>query len=176
MQEEIKDIFDRITEKHAEPINISDSCQSYTYYHILDLTDEDLNLCAKYVAESIYDQFYPEHPDFFMKLPGGYSYFAERLCAMYEELLPPGTINKPELIIYSEKGLSNGVGDRVSNKTVVLVTDVITTARSSIEAHTKATLRGVNVACWATLIDRTFGPGPVPIFASLVGDPVIVVK
>jgi len=53
-----------------------------------------------------------------------------------------------------------------------MLTDVITTARSSLEAHTKATLRGVPVLCWATLIDRTFGPGPVPVVSALTGAPV----
>ena len=73
---------------------------------------------------------------------------------------------------YFENKLSNGHGEKYKGCNTVLVTDVITTARSSLEAHTKATLRGIPVLAWATLIDRTFGPGPVPVVSAFTGAPV----
>jgi orotate phosphoribosyltransferase len=70
--------------------------------------------------------------------------------------------------------MSNGHGEKYKGHNAILVTDVITTARSSLEAHTRATLRGIPVLCWATLIDRTFGPGPVPVVSAFTGAPVRV--
>jgi orotate phosphoribosyltransferase len=75
---------------------------------------------------------------------------------------------------YLESKMSNGHGEKYKGCASILVTDVITTARSSLEAHTRATLRGIPVLCWATLIDRTFGPGPVPVVSAFTGAPVRV--
>ena len=112
----------------------------------------------------------PQEPHVFLKLPGGYSFFAERLCAIYSEVA--GTKNEIPLEQYVESKLSNGHGEKYRGKNAVLVTDVITTARSSLEAHTKATLKNIKVLCWATLIDRTFGPGPVSVVSAFTGAPV----
>ena len=168
--DDINDIFRNITEQFEEPVPIGGRCESRTYYRVEDLSDDDLNACAEYVAHRIRNVLMPQEPQVFLKLPGGYSFFAERLCAVYSEL----TRSAGDLPLepYVESKLSNGHGEKYRGKNAVLVTDVITTARSSLEAHTKATLKGIKVMCWATLIDRTFGPGPVPVVSAFTGAPV----
>lgn len=169
---EINEIFASITETFEDPVSIGSRCESNTYYRTEDLSDKQLEKCAEYVAERIQNSIYPQDPAVFLKLPGGYSFFAERLCAMYSEI----TSTNAEVPVeqYLESKLSNGQGERYCGKPAILVTDVITTARSSLEAHTKATLRGISVLCWATLIDRTFGPGPVSVISAFTGEPVRV--
>ena len=170
--EEINEIFARVTEKYEDPVPIGNRCESRYYYRTEDLTDNDLNACAEYVAERILKLLHPQEPELFLKLPGGYSFFAERLCAVYSELTPGG--QDIPLEQYLESKMNNGFGTQYKGKNAILVTDVITTARSSLEAHTKATLRGIPVLCWATLIDRTFGPGPVPVVSAFTGESVRV--
>lgn len=168
--EDVNEIFEKIKEEFQEPVPIGGRCESTTYYRVEDLTDEDLNSCARYVAERIHNLLAPAHPELFLKLPGGYSFFAERLHATYSEIYKP----KKEIALeqYLESKISNGHGEKYRGCPTILITDVITTARSSLEAHTKATLRGIPVLCWATLIDRTFGPGPVPVVSAYTGAPV----
>jgi hypothetical protein len=169
-QEEIAEIFSRITEEYRDPVPIGSRCESRIYYRTEDLTDADLDRCAEYVAQRVRNVVHPQKPELFLKLPGGYSFFAERLCAIYSELF--SSREEIPLEQYFEEKLSNGHGEKYRGRSAVLVTDVITTARSSLEAHTKATLRGIPVLCWATLIDRTFGPGPVPVVSAFTGAPV----
>jgi len=166
----ISDIFQKITERYENPVPIGGRCESSVYYRVEDLTEDDLNECARYVALRIDELMAPLGPELFLKLPGGFSFFAERLCAIFTELSKAKS--EVPLEYYIEAKLSNGHGEKYKGKRAVLVTDVITTARSSLEAHTKATLRGINVLCWATLIDRTFGPGPVPVTSAFTGEPV----
>lgn len=168
--EDINEIFARITERYQEPVPIGGRCESYIYYRTEDLSEDDLNTCAEYVAHRLKNVMSPQKPDVFLKLPGGYSFFAERLTAIYSEFWARG--QEVPLEPYIESKLSNGYGERYKGKNAVLVTDVITTARSSLEAHTKATIRGIPVLCWATLIDRTFGPGPVSVVSAFTGAPV----
>lgn len=170
--EEVNEIFERITERYDEPVPIGGRCESHIYYRTEDLTEDDLNVCAEYVAYRIEKVVSPQEPKLFLKLPGGYSFFAERLCAIYSEVINNG--REIPLEQYLEKKISNGHGEKYRDHNCILVTDVITTARSSLEAHTKATLRGIPVLCWATLIDRTFGPGPVPVVSAYTGAPVRV--
>lgn len=170
--EEVSEIFGRITEQFEDPVPIGGRCESHIYYRTEDLSEEDLNKCAEYVAIRIRNVLSPQEPHFFLKLPGGYSFFAERLCAVYSEMFKGG--KELPLEQYLESKLSNGHSEKYKGKNAVLVTDVITTARSSLEAHTKATLRGIPVLCWATLIDRTFGPGPVSVVSAFTGAPVRV--
>jgi hypoxanthine-guanine phosphoribosyltransferase len=168
--ENINEIFERITENYSEPVPIGGRCVSNVYYRTEELTEEDLNICAQYVVERLEKILSPNRPEYILKLPGGYSFFAERLSAVFTELYPK--IKEIPVEHYSHSTIGNGLGDKCRGKKVILVTDVITTARSSLEAHTKATLRGVPVLCWATLIDRTFGPGPVPVVSAFTGAPV----
>ncbi len=173
-ESDIKDIFDKITETYQDPVPIGGRCESNVYYRTEDLTDENLNMCAEFVAFRIRNVTSPYEPEVLFKLPGGYSFFAERLFAFYKEISP--NPDKIELVQYLESKITNGQGETYRGRNTVLITDVITTARSSLEAHTKATLKGINVLCWATLIDRTFGPGPVPVVSALTGAPVRVLS
>lgn len=170
--EDIDEIFARITERFEDPVAIGGRCESHVYYRVEYLTEADLNTCAEYVAERIRKVVSPLKPELFLKLPGGYSFFAERLSAVYAEMFNRGV--EIPLEHYSESKLANAYSRKYAGKNAILVTDVITTARSSLEAHTKATLKGLNVLCWSTLIDRTFGPGPVPVVSALTGEPVRV--
>ena len=172
--DELEDIFGRITEEYEEPVPIGGRCESRIFYRVEDLSDDDLNACAEYVAERIRNVISPAKPQLFLKLPGGYSFFAERLCAVYSELYNNG--KEIPLEQYLESKISNGHGEKYKGYASILVTDVITTARSSLEAHTRATLRGIPVMCWATLIDRTFGPGPVPVVSAFTGASVRVLS
>lgn len=168
--DDISEILERITETYSTPVPIGGRCESNVYYRTEDLSDNDLNACAEYVAHRIRNVLMPQEPHVFLKLPGGYSFFAERLSAIFSEI----TKDHVEIPLeqYVESKLSNGHGEKYRGKNAVLITDVITTARSSLEAHTKATLKGIKVMCWATLIDRTFGPGPVPVVSAFTGAPV----
>ena len=168
--EEITEIFEPITERYQDPVAIGGRCESNTYYRVEDIREEDLNRCAEYVANRIADVISPAQPEVFIKLPGGYTFFAERLCAVYSEMANEDIPVEQ----YLESKFSNGYAEKYKGSTAILVTDVITTARSSLEVHTKATLRGINVLCWASLIDRTFGPGPVPVVSAITGAPVRV--
>jgi len=167
---EIAEIFDGITDEFAEPVSIGSRCESNVYYRVEALSEDDLNVCAQYVAERILDVCHPQVPELILRLPGGYSFFAERLAAVLSEIVP-GAEDIP-LEQFLESKLNNGYGEKYKGSRTVLVTDVITTARSSLEAHNKATLRGIPVICWASLIDRTFGPGPVPVVSAFTGAPV----
>ena len=169
---ELEEIFSRITAEYEEPVPIGGRCESRIFYRVGDLSDADLDACAEYVAERIKNVVSPSKPQLFLKLPGGYSFFAERLCAVYSELYNKG--KDVPLEQYLESKMSNGHGEKYKGHSAILVTDVITTARSSLEAHTRATLKGIPVLCWATLIDRTFGPGPVPVVSAFTGAPVRV--
>ena len=168
--EDISEIFAKITERYSTPVPIGGRCESNVFYRVEDLSDSDLNSCAEYVSYRIRNVLTPQEPQVFLKLAGGYTFFAERLCAIYSEVAG-GKVEIP-LEQYVESKLSNGHGEKYRGKNAVLVTDVITTARSSLEAHTKATLKGIKVLCWATLIDRTFGPGPVSVVSAHTGAPV----
>mgnify|MGYP000653058217 CR=1 FL=1 len=148
--EEIGELFSKITEEFEEPVRIGSRCESQVYYRVEDLSDEDLNVCARYVGERILEVGNNQFPDLILKLPGGFSFFAERLAVVFSELNPSG--KEVPLEQYLESKLFNGHGERYKGCSAVLVTDVITTARSSLEAHTKATLRGINIFCWAALI------------------------
>ncbi len=168
--DEINEVFERVTDTYEQPVPIGGRCESQVYYRVEALTESDLNACAEYVYERIMNVVSPQIPELFLKLPGGYTFFAERLCAYFSEM----TGKDIPLEQYLESKMSNGHGTKYKGKHAILITDVITTARSSLEAHTRATLRGIPVLCWATLIDRTFGPGPVPVVSAFTGAPVRV--
>ena len=170
--EEIYEIFSKITDKYETPVPIGGRCESNHYYRTEELSEDDLNKCAYYVANRIKNVINPYYPELFLKLPGGYSFFAERLTAIYPEI--DNRVTNVKLEEYTETKINNGFSETYKGRKAILVTDVITTARSSLEAHTKASLRGIPILCWATLIDRTLGPGPVSVVSSFTGAPVRV--
>lgn len=171
MENEIKEIFEDITEYFDVPLRLSSRCETKVYYHVEDLTSEDLQVCAAYIAERIEKVCHPPLPEFIINLPGSYTGLASILSA---ELSPPG--EEIEVIRYDKMEAGNGFGKRLRNARVLLVNDVITTARSCLKAHTKTTMMGASVLCWAALIDRTFGPGPVPVVSAFTGAPVTLLE
>ena len=167
MESEIREIFLEITEEHEAPVRLGSRCESHTYYRVEDLGDTGLATCANYVAERVYKVASPNTPSILITLPGNYTGLGEALA---QELCPPGE----ELEVVSLKDIERNekLQAALKGSRVVLVNDVITTARSCLEAHTKIVMLGASVLCWACLIDRTFGPGPVPVVAAFTGAPV----
>lgn len=159
-----KELFEKITERFSSPIKLSQNCESHTFYRVEDLGADDIDYCAQYLASRILDS---GEPDILIEMPGSTLNLAE---ALSEHLSID--IEKPLVHTLDEFNQGNGKAGIVKNKNVIIINDVITTGRSCLEAHSKLTLHGANVLCWVALIDRTFGPGPVSVIATLTGDPV----
>lgn len=169
--DEIKEIFARITERYEIPVRIGSRCEATTYYRVDSLVPSDLEICASYIADRIRNVCHPHQPELLIQLPGSYTGLVEILS---QELAAPG--ETLEVLPYEKIVPGNGVTKRIKNTPVVLVNDVITTARSCVEAHTKVTMMGASILCWAALIDRTFGPGPVPVITAFTGEPVTLLE
>lgn len=167
MEEEIKEIFAKITEHYEVPLRLSSRCEAKVYYRVEDLTSDDVDLCAEYIASRILKIGHPGLPNIIINLHGNFTGLAATLS---RELAPAG--EALDVITLEQVEAGNGVAGRLRGSNVVLVNDVITTARSCLEAHTKITLMGASVMCWACLVDRTFGPGPVPVVAAFTGAPI----
>lgn len=165
--EKIRNIIDRITEHYEFPIRLGSRCEANVYYRVEDLSTEDLDTIGAYLADRILNVCQPAHPQFLLSLPGSFAGLARvlsRELASGDESL--------EVINVDQLNSGNGRSHWLKNASVVLVNDVITTARSCLEVHTRATMLGASVLCWAAIIDRTFGPGPVPVVAGFTGTPV----
>ena len=167
MEQDLKKIFDRITEYYDVPLRLSSHCEAKVYYRVEDLTDEDIDACASYIGQRAVKVCYPTLPELLINLHGSYTGLAATLA---KELAPPG--ESLEVLTLEQVESGNGYGSRLKNTTVMLINDVITTARSCLEAHTKITMMGASILSWACLIDRTFGPGPVPVIAAFTGAPI----
>ena len=159
-----KELFEKITERYTVPIKLSKTCEVSTFYRVEDLTAEDIDYCAQYLTTRVLDSFEPE---ILLEMPGSTSNLARSLASHLSEY-----ITEPKTISLSEFSTGNGAASLVKGKKVAIINDVITTGRSCLEAHSNLTLNGANVVCWVALIDRTFGPGPVSVIATLTGDPV----
>lgn len=167
MESTIREILDRITEHYDVPIRVGSRCEANVFYRVEDLSSEELELVAQYVAERVLKVCHPALPQILISLPGSFTGLARLLA---RELAPAG--EALEVVNIEQLNPGNGKGSWLKNSNVVLVNDVITTARSCLEAHTKTTVLGASVLCWAAIIDRTFGPGPVPVVAAYTGEPV----
>ena len=165
--EEIREIFAKVTERYEAPVQIGSRCEANTFYRLEDLDPADLSICASYIAERIVNVCQANLPQILIDLPGSFTGLAAELA---KELAPAG--EELEVITYQKLQGGNGATGKIKNADVVLVNDVITTARSCLEAHTQVTMLGARVLCWAALVDRTFGPGPVSVVASFTGEPV----
>lgn len=170
-ESEIIDIFSSITERYEQPLRLSKSCQSNTYYRVEDLKEKELQLCAEYLQDRILKVCYPSLPAILVILKSNFTELAEKLAL---ELAPPG--ESLEVVELEKIEAGNGIRKVLKGRSVVLVNDVITTGKSCLEAHNATTLMGGVVLCWAALIDRTFGPGPVPVVTAITGDPVVLVS
>lgn len=164
---EISEIIEKITEHYDAPIRVGSRCEANVYYRLEDLNSEDLDVLASYIAERVLKVCQPNNVELIINMPGGYTGLAQLLArelSMDDDPL--------EVVNIEQISLANGRSNRLKGACTILVTDVVTTARSCIEAHTKATMLGSSVLCWASIIDRTFGPGPVPVVAAYTGEPV----
>ena len=166
-QEDIEEIFDRITEVYDDPIAIGSRCQSNIFYRVEDLCSNDIAIIASWIAQRIRNVCHPIQPDLLVSLAGSNTELPFHLAI---QLAPPN--EELEVIPYQKVFAGNGIRSKMKNSNIVLVNDVITTARSCLEAHSRTVLMGSTVLCWAALVDRTFGPGPVPVVAALGGRPV----
>lgn len=169
--DEIKDIFQRITEHYDVPVRVGSRCEANIYYRVEDLKPDDIASCGEYVAERIVKVCSPTLPSIIIALRGSYTGLAIELST---RLAPPG--EALEVLTYEQVNGGNGYGSQIKGANVILVNDVITTARSCLEAHTRVTMMGASILCWAALIDRTFGPGPVPVVAAFTGAPITLLE
>lgn len=168
---EIKEIFDNIAEYYRNPIPVGSKSEANVYYRLEDLSLNDLKSVAVFLAERLKDFVNTDKPLLIIHLPKITTQFPILLA---EEL---GTVANPLEVINLERLYSgNGVGKKIKGASVLLVNEVITTARSSLEAHSKITMMGGNVCCWAAMIDRTFGPGPVPVVTAYTGEPITLIE
>lgn len=163
MRDEINNIFAKITESYSTPIRIGSRCESNFYYRIEDLKLKEVDFIVDFLHERLLESCQGEQPDVLINLSESIIELPKKLSSLF---------NNIEIINKAQLKVGNGVTAKLKNKKAILVNEVITTARSCLEAHTKATIMGANVLCWASLIDRTFGPGPVPVVAALSGEPV----
>ena len=167
MQERIQSIFSSITERYENPIKIGSRCESNVYYRVEDIKLQDLETLSKFLAERVISSCENAGlPEYIIKLPNNRRGLADLLA---KEL---SVEEEVEVIPYFKVVQGNGTSLKLNNSIAILVNDVITTAKSCLEAHTLITMRNVLVPCWASLIDRTLGPGPVPVIAALSGEPV----
>ena len=165
---EIKRIFDRVTEFYSSPVRIGSLYESNYLYRVEDLTDAELDVIAEHIAERLGDAGLSA-VDVLVSIPGTRSVLIKRLS----EVL--GFAGQPLRVVSLETinaKLLRGRDNELAGMNVILVNDVITTARTCLEAHGKITLMGASVTCWVTLVDRTFGPGPVSVVSAFVGEPV----
>lgn len=153
------------------PLRVGSRCEASCYYRVEDLGADDIQVCADYLAERVLKVCSPALPHFLVNLRGSFTGLAAVLA---KELAPPG--ESLEVLEFSQLTSGNGVTSRIKGSNLILVNDVITTARSCLEAHTRVTMMGGSILCWAALIDRTFGPGPVPVVASFTGEPVTLLE
>jgi orotate phosphoribosyltransferase len=163
--DEIREIIEGITEYYEHPIRVGSRCEANVFYRIEDLSEEDLEVIAEVIAERIVNVCSPYMPQALISMPGSYAGLARVLSRRLGDE-PLEVVNVEQLTAGKERA------NWLKGMNVVLVNDVITTARTCIEAHTKATMLGASILCWAAIIDRTFGPGPVPVVAGITGEPV----
>ena len=166
--EETREIIQQITETYEVPIRIGSRCESNTFYHVNELSSKDVEICGAYISKRVKAMCDPSsRPDVLIQLHGSLTGLANVLS---KKLSRKG--KEIEIINYDKLIPGNGVSAKLRNANAILVNDVITTARSCVEIHTKVTMMHANVLCWTALIDRTFGPGPVPVVAAFTGEPV----
>src|SRR5262245_23031060 len=133
--DDIKEIFAKITEHYTVPIRVGSRCEANVYYRVEDLSSDDIESCARYVSDRILKVAAPALPHFLVNLKGSYTDLAPILA---RELAPPG--ETLEVLSYDEINAGNGTGHKLKGSSVILVNDVITTARSCLEAHTRVTM------------------------------------
>jgi phosphoribosylpyrophosphate synthetase len=163
-----QELFEKITERYEVPVKLSKNCESNTFYRVEYLSNEDIASCANYLSNRLLDCISPLEPDILLEMPGSTSGLAKEIA----QYLAENHVPEPMILGLDEFNKGNGSASQVKGKNAIIINDVITTGRSCLEAHSKLSLNGAHILAWVALIDRTFGPGPVPVVATLTGDPV----
>lgn len=167
---ELEEIIENITERYQNPVRVASNCESNTYYRVEDLSSEELEICAQVLSERIQNVCIPSIPSVIVHMHS----HCELAHLLSKELSRNSEI--PVIgLAKIEEGNYNAI-ETVKNSNLIIVNDVITTGRSCLEAHSKVTMMGANVLCWATIIDRTFGPGPVSVAATVTGEPIALLE
>lgn len=164
----LSDIFHRISETYETPIKISSQCRANVFYRIEDLTVGDLNSISDFLYERVLETTEPIIPDYVVHLPSCMTELPEILATR----LGAEVINSTPFQEESGSLEFQTLKSKIRGSNVLIVNDIITTAKSSLELHSQLTMLGASVLTWAALIDRTFGPGPVPVVAAHTGEPV----
>lgn len=172
--EDIREIFEKITERHSMPLRIGSRCESEIYYRVEDIRWDDLEKCAEYLTDRIDKVCSPNRPSILIDLHGGYTGIAAHLADKLSEWGESVQVLRYDDLQKRERDGEDAAA-LLKGQDILLVNEVITTARSCLEAHSKITMMGGSVMAWVALIDRTFGPGPVPVVASFTGAPVRLV-
>jgi len=175
-EDQLRTIFENITERFQMPVKLSSHCEAHTYYQIESLSDDDITKCADYLCERICDICDSDTPEVLINLHKTQTALAEKLAENLSDRCMRASGEKIQVISLEKVEAGNGVRNILAGRTVMLVNDVISTARSCLEAHSKTTLMGGKVMCWVALVDRTFGPGPVPVVAAFTGEPVTLLQ
>ena len=169
--DDINTIIERITERYESPIRVGSRCEANVFYRIEDLRGRDLEIIGDYVADRVLKVCSPTLPQAIISLPGSLAGLATILS---QSLAPAG--EALDVVDVEQLRTGNGRNNWLRGMNVILVNDVITTARSCLESHSLTTLLGASVLSWAAIIDRTFGPGPVPVVAAHTGEPVVLLE
>ena len=168
----MESIFNRIAERYEHPIRIGSRCEANVFYRIEDLTVGDLNEIAAYLCERTSEVCEPDCPDLVIHLPSCVTDLPNLIASNIVGDTKPLEIVNSEKIATAGGLTQSSLAQRIKGAKVIIVNDVITTARSCLELHTRLTIQGATVLGWVALIDRTFGPGPVPVIAAHTGEPV----
>src|SRR5262249_7237749 len=149
VMEEIREIIDRVTEYYTTPIRVGSRCEANAFYRVEDLATDELEMIGEYLSERIINVCSPNMPQLLLSLPGSFAGLARVLS---KTLSPTGealeVVNVEQLAPGApQKGRTNWL----KGANCVLVNDVITTARTCLEAHTRATMMGATVLCWAAI-------------------------
>ena len=171
MESQLREIFDSITEHYDSPLRLGSRCESNYYYRVEDLRYEDLQVCSEFLRDRVLNIGDIELPQYVITLPGSFTGLSEILC---KEFIDDGA--DCQLVDFRDIGKGDELDRVIRGASVVLVNDVVTTARSCLEAHSQVTMLGARVSSWVCLIDRTFGPGPVPVVAAHTGQPVTLLE
>lgn len=172
----IENLIEKITEHYESPIQIGSRCLANTYYRVEDLDRKDISLIARQIINRFEDVCAPQYADLIIKMPGTITPLAEKISEeMSDAGMLHGDFQKIQIIEYSQILADDDYDERLQGSNVIILSDVITTGRSCLESHSQATILGANVLCWACIIDRTFGPGPVPVIATWTGEPVYLI-
>jgi pyrimidine operon attenuation protein/uracil phosphoribosyltransferase len=106
-----------------------------------------------------------------VSLHGSYTGLAQELGKKLSELV----YQQLEVINLDPKNYPKNK-EKLKDKNAILVNDVITTARTCLAYHSQITVDKARVLGWVTLVDRTFGPGPVPVISAIKGEPVRIME